>query len=181
MKSAPNKLIHQFSQRLVNEFKSFSRNETSVAYLKVLCICKCVNVVDYSFQGGICSLNKCVWKLLCNCFYVLEDQGQFMKDSRSLWILKPWELLRQIRSWVKLKDTSINLHNGIIVKTTYYPTRVNSSLPFFFFFEGIKITWLFRNKLKFFLDSVFFPRWHNNLRRYLSYNYVLINLILFRK
>lgn len=84
MKSAPNKLIHQFSQRLVNEFKSFSRNETSVAYLKVLCICKCVNVVDYSFQGGICSLNKCVWKLLCNCLYVLEDQGQFMKDSSSL-------------------------------------------------------------------------------------------------
>lgn len=84
MKSALNKLIHQFSQRPVNEFKSFSKNETSVAYLKVLCICKCANVVDYSFQGGICSLNKCVWNLLCNCCNVLEDQGQFMKGSSSL-------------------------------------------------------------------------------------------------
>lgn len=84
MKSALNKLIHQFSQRLVNEFKRFSKNETSVAYLKVLCIRKCVNAVDYSFQGGICSLKKCVWKFLCNCSNVLEDQGQFMKDSSSL-------------------------------------------------------------------------------------------------
>jgi len=41
MKSALNKLIHQFSQRPVNEFKSFSKNGTSVAYLKVLFICEC--------------------------------------------------------------------------------------------------------------------------------------------